>query len=72
MTVSGWTAGVFICCLIVALLLLRHVDLLTFTPFLEDVLPVTVAKSLFSVEISIFDALMSTNINNNGAAKDRR
>jgi len=36
-TMSGWTAGVFMCCCIVALFLLRHGNLLSFTLSLTNV-----------------------------------
>jgi hypothetical protein len=53
---------VFICCFIVALLLLRHDDLITFTRSLGRSPFVIVAKALFPVAISIMDAHVSTKI----------
>ena len=37
MTMFGWARGVLICCFIVALLLLRHIDLFYFSLDLEDI-----------------------------------
>ena len=51
MAESGWTLGVFLRCFIVALLLLRHDDLLTFT--VSVLLSFSIGQDLSSVAMFV-------------------